>query len=352
MQVTTTTLTVAEYCGQMKDRKIVVNRDYQRSPRIWPQGARSYLIDTILSGYPVPKLTLYQKTDLKSRTTVKEIVDGQQRSLAILDFYEDKLRITSVSEDFKGNVFSDLEDAFKQKFIDYPISIDLIVGATDKEIRQMFKRFNSYTVPLNAQEKRHAVFQGQVKWFVMHLADDYDDALKTMGVFTEHQINRMADTDFFSQIAFALEKGIDSKSEPKLDSFYKSHEEHFEHADEYKARIDQAFSQILSWQPLHNGQLMKPFIVWSMALAITHVMQPISVLAKVFPVRKALPSFPENALVNLSMLAASLEDPTKYPELGEFVKACSETTDRITNRTIRFQWFCRALTRSSLNETK
>ena len=56
----------------------------------------------------------------------------------------------------------------------------------------------------------------------------------------------MADTDFFGQIAFAIEQGIDSKSEPKLDAFYTAHQDTFEKAEEYRARIDQAVSQILS----------------------------------------------------------------------------------------------------------
>jgi hypothetical protein len=60
-----------------------VNRNYQRSDQVWPAIAKSYLIETILLGYPVPKLSLYQVLDLKSRKTSKEIVDGQQRSVTI-----------------------------------------------------------------------------------------------------------------------------------------------------------------------------------------------------------------------------------------------------------------------------
>ena len=81
MKLTTTTFTVAEYCDQMIAGSIIINSDYQRSPKVWPPAAKSYLIDSVLLGYPIPKLSLYQKTDLRSRKTIKEIVDGQQRFL-------------------------------------------------------------------------------------------------------------------------------------------------------------------------------------------------------------------------------------------------------------------------------
>jgi hypothetical protein len=109
MQVTPTSFTIAEYCKQMADRSIVVNKRYQRSERVWPTPARSYLIDTILSGYPIPKLSLYQKTDLKTRQTIKEIVDGQQRSKAVFDFFNDALKITGRSK-WAGNRYSTLEE--------------------------------------------------------------------------------------------------------------------------------------------------------------------------------------------------------------------------------------------------
>src|SRR5438093_1589124 len=105
MNVTSTLMTIAEYCGQMDSHAILVNRDYQRSPKRWPPAARSFLIDTILHGYPVPKVILAQRTDLRSRTTVKEIVDGQQRSMAIFDFFKDALRITGDTP-YKGKKFS------------------------------------------------------------------------------------------------------------------------------------------------------------------------------------------------------------------------------------------------------
>jgi hypothetical protein len=48
MQVTPSKFTVAEYCQQMAENKIIVNREYQRSDKVWPPAAWSYLIETVL----------------------------------------------------------------------------------------------------------------------------------------------------------------------------------------------------------------------------------------------------------------------------------------------------------------
>jgi hypothetical protein len=175
MQVTPTTFTVAEYCDQMASGAISINRDYQRSNKVWPPAARSYLIDTILNGYPMPKMSLYQKTDLRSRKTVKEIVDGQQRSMAIEDFFKGKLRITGKSR-YSGLSYEKLEPDIQLRFIEYQITADVFVGATDEDIRQVFRRINSYMIPLNKQEKRHATHQGFLKWLIVELTEKYSQA--------------------------------------------------------------------------------------------------------------------------------------------------------------------------------
>ena len=63
MKITSSAFTVSDYCEAMKRKEIIVNRDYQRSSKVWPPQARSFLIETILLDCPIPKLSLYQITD-------------------------------------------------------------------------------------------------------------------------------------------------------------------------------------------------------------------------------------------------------------------------------------------------
>lgn len=345
MQVTSSSFTVAEYCNQMKESKIVVNREYQRSAKVWPQQAKSYLIDTILLGFPMPKLSLYQKTDLKSRETIKEIVDGQQRSQAIFDFFKDELRLTGNST-FSGRKYSQLEHHEQAQFLDYQLSVDIFVGATEKDIRQVFRRINSYTVPLNSQEYRHATYQGDFKWFIVRLTEDYAQLLKDIGVFNEKQLSRMADAQMLSEIVMAITNGIESASKKKLNRFYETHDDSFEEKDIIRSRLDNAMSWIIEWKSIHNSDLMKSYNLYSLILAILHVQESVQALEGNFIVKRPIDLKDERVLVNLGKLAEALAEPERYPELEEFVRAGSSATTTLINRTTRFKHFLKALTNS------
>ena len=51
---------------------------YQRNS-VWNEKAKAYLMDTIIRGLPIPPIFLRQKVDINTKTTSREIIDGQQR---------------------------------------------------------------------------------------------------------------------------------------------------------------------------------------------------------------------------------------------------------------------------------
>jgi hypothetical protein len=324
----------------MQAGSIVVNREYQRSSTVWPPAARSYLIDTILSGFPMPKISLYQKTDLQSRKTIKEIVDGQQRSQTIFEFFKDKLRITGPSQ-FSGKKFSDLDEPDQQRFIEYQMDVDLFVSATDDEIRQMFRRINSYTVPLNPEEQRHATHQGEFKWFIIEVTQKYAGMLKNIGVFNERNLSRMNDAKLLTEVCLALEKGIETYSKKKLDDIYKDHDKEFPNEDWINQQIDIALGKIAIWEEIHNGPLMRQANFYSLVLAIIHMYNPVSVFAPILPTPISYGT-PEIVGTNLTLLATALEQENPPEPLTEFVHACTEATNTKNNREIRFRWLCHA----------
>lgn len=343
MKVIPTTTTVTSYCEEMKSGKIVVNRDYQRSSKVWPTKARSYLIDTILLGFPVPKLSLYQTTDLKSRRTLKEIVDGQQRSMTLLTFWKNDFKITGKSE-FSGMTFSQLDDENRAVFLEYQLSLDLFVGATQEEIRQVFRRINSYTVPLSPQELRHATYQGEFKWFMVQLVEQYAQVLKDIGVFTESQLSRMKDASLMTEIIMALEEGIISASEVKLDTFYKVNDDSFDDKRRVKFLLDQAFSYVLEWQDIHKTALLKPYNFYTLMLAIIHCQVPCDSLQTAYPIEKPIKINNEESLSKLGELADALAESERADKkYTPFIKANSEATNRLKQRNARFQFFCDAL---------
>jgi hypothetical protein len=346
MQVLSTNMTIADYCEDMTHKAIVVNPDYQRSNRIWPAAARSYLLDTILHGYPVPKISLYQRTDVATRKTYKEIVDGQQRSRAIHDFYSDNLRLSGKGE-YIGSIYSTLDEDLQHAFLDYRLSIDLFVGVTDQEIREVFRRTNSYNVPLNDAEKRHATYQGAFKWYALGLSERYSQLLKSLGTFTNSQLVRMADISMFTDVIYTVLNGISSASEVKLDSVYRQFDASFPIQQEMDARFTVAFDRLMAFESLRGGFMMKSYNVFTLLLALMHVEAPIPKLILEFDTRN-LPSLaPDLVETNLSMLADIGENGGEG-ELKEFYEACSKGTNRIGQRQVRFVWACRALTQNRL----
>ncbi len=342
MNITQSAFTIAEICTQMDRDEIVVNKEYQRSGGVWPGPARSFLIDTILSGFPIPKFILYQKTDLRNRKTIKEIVDGQQRISAIKNFFEGKLKMSGKGA-WAGHTFDSLEEADQRRFIDYSLSCDVFVAADESQIRQVFQRMNSYQVPLNRQEQRHASYQGELKWFIFGLTVKYAQILKKLGVMSERQFVRMVDAALFTEILYSLENGLQSTSEPKLDKFYEAHDAEFD-SETASRFIDSVFGTILDMENVFQGPLTKTYHFYSLFLAIGHVVHgPIDALSGTYEIGNRRKAPLEQQEFRLSQLAGALDEPDLHPQYRPFVEASAEGSNRINQRITRFQWMCAAL---------
>ena len=346
MQTNQSPMTIADYCAAMDRSEIKSNETYQRSNKVWPPAARSFLIESIILGFPLPKIFLFQQTDLLSKKTVKEIVDGQQRSKTIHDFFHNKLAISKTSEveAARGKRYDALSDELKGKFLSYQLSIDLFVAATPTEIRQAFRRLNSYTVPLNAEELRHAEYQGAFKWFVYELTRDREELLLKLGVFTEKQVIRMQDEKLFADCIYTMLNGWKTTKAKELTSLYKAYDKEFDVAGNISARIDQALDFLLDLDEIHGTDLMKPHVFHTLLVAVTHYFEPLPSLAQIAEtVGDRLPLVRDLCLTNLSALAEALESGEPDPKFESFRKACAEGTNTGEQRLSRFQWLFKAL---------
>ncbi len=348
MRTNTTQFSLAEYCAQIESRQIIVNPNYQRTDKVWPVAARSFLIDTILSDYPLPKISLAQKTDLKSRRTYKEVVDGQQRTAAIVDYFNDKYALTRGS--FSGRKFSTLDPDDQNKFLQYPISCDVLVGASDDDIREVFRRINSYTIPLNHQEKRHATFQGPFKWMISRLSKRYGSAFKEMGVFNERQLSRMNDAELLTEMAQIIISGIQDGQQQRLDNLYKQYDAEFTDESMVEHAIDTALGLMIEMKQVHKTALTARYNTYSLFAAIAGAQLRPANLEQIFSFEGQEPlSDPDIVSYNLSMLAESL-DSEEGAEFSEYRLACSKGTNRKKQRETRHKWLCRALLPEQIHE--
>lgn len=174
MQINNNNYSVLELIQMLERKELIVNKDYQRGSGLWPISARAFFIDTILQGFPFPKIYMYEYLDRPARGMKKEIVDGQQRISSIVGFYNNEFPLQAEGAN-KGKRFQELDEEQQEKFLSYSASVDVIRNATKADILQMFRRMNAYTMPLNDAEKRHSSFHGDFKWFINELADELNE---------------------------------------------------------------------------------------------------------------------------------------------------------------------------------
>jgi hypothetical protein len=337
-------MTIADYNEQIKDHRIVINHNYQRSDKVWPISAKSNLIDTILNGYPVPKIIISQTTDLDTRRTRKEVVDGQQRTTAIIEYLDNKYALSR--GDYQGKRFRDLDDLSKMTLLDYTISADVFTSATEEEIREVFRRINSYQVPLNKQETRHATHQGEFKWFIRDLGARYATSFVKMGAMVERQISRMADLELLTELVQAIVNGIKTSSPRALDKLYADNDKIFVDREKVERQLEYGLGEIIDLVDIHKTNLVTRPNLYALFAAFVAIQFPQSPLRDQLEASIRDKPFTDRAdiLTNLTTLADVLEDDSAEPPLSEFISAARQGTNTERNRRTRFTWFHRSLT--------
>jgi hypothetical protein len=158
----------------------------------------------------------------------------------------------------------------------------------------------------------------------------------------------MADTKLLTELAHAYIYGITTTNKAALDSLYKSRDREFPEEKKLELRLSDAFDKLIEWSDLRETSLMKPFMMYSLVLAIMHVTNPVSTLEGVYGSPKIAKLDRASAIANLTTLADAVDNPDDYPRFKEFVAASSEKTNVAAQRKTRFVFFSRALSQKRL----
>ena len=189
---------------------------------VWTRPAKSYLIDTILRGKPMPKVLLTQ--DLREHRNVRTVVDGQQRIRSILEFVGDSFTVlASHNEEHAGKSFSELTESAQEDILQYEIGVDLLYNVDYSEMLDIFARINTYSVTLNTQEKRNGRYLGIFKKTAYDLGHDYVKYFLDGGILTEQTVSRMGEAELASDMLMALLGGVQTSK--NLDKYYKKYED-------------------------------------------------------------------------------------------------------------------------------
>lgn len=337
MQILNNSYSISELMEMLRRRDLIVNNKYQRGAGLWPIGPASYFIDTILEGFPFPKIYMYEYFSRDEKSTKKEIVDGQQRITTIQNFIGNKFKIVGDSK-FAGKSFSELDDEEQERFMTYSVSADVIRSAKRSEILQMFRRMNAYTLPLNEAEKRHSIYTGQFKFYINELSDHLNEFFVEFGVFTDREILRMKDAEFLSEVTLAIEKGIVSLSPRQLENIYRDNDDIFVNRDDYLHMVSSAFSFIITeLEPLRKTFMMKSYALHSLVVALIAARFGIAEMQNQFNATPIGVFTTDKDLACQRLLALSQAHEAKDVNgpYGIYVKATSSSTTKAPNRTIR-----------------
>ncbi|MFJ9146930.1 DUF262 domain-containing protein [Streptomyces sp. NPDC102270] len=337
--------TIADFLKWDDDKELILNPKFQRGP-VWPSPARSYLIDSILRGYPIPKLLLRTTVDRDTRRTIRDVVDGQQRLRAIIDFASGKFALGPKAGDLKGLRYANLDDDLKDSFLEYKLTCEQLINATDEDVLEVFVRINSYAIPVNEAELRNARFDNDfsalVKSIVRRVKPLWD-----LGVISNRDRVRMSDQSFVAEILGFWLEGVTDGGEPRITRLYETCKEST--PDELPVE-DEVVAILLEAAGLLEDFAKEPIVqrphslMIIAALMYVHKKLPAGRLSfdKVPEPGKLLTS-KEKAVESLGALNVVLGSPAE--DVSGFVALVESktSTQRIRSRQIRFEYFCRAL---------
>lgn len=179
---------------------------FQRSDDLWNKTQQSRLIESILIRFPLPAF-FFDASDNNNWL----IVDGLQRLSSIRNFTVLKNQPLTNLEfltHLNGKYWDDLPPNLRRDIEEAQVVIYKIMPGTPTDVKfNIFKRINTGGLVLEAQEIRHALFQGRPSDFITELAK-IEAFLKA----TEYKINtrRMLDRDFANRFLAFYVLGVEN----------------------------------------------------------------------------------------------------------------------------------------------
>lgn len=258
--------------------QLVLSPKFQRK-EVWSEKAKSYLIDTIIRGKPIPKVFIRQILNAMSRKTTREVVDGQQRLRAIISYMNDGFVISKThNKKFGGLYFSELSSVdpdIQNELLNYEISVDLLTNMSDGDVLDIFARLNSYAVPLNDQEKIHARHFSLFKSLIEDTAHELHDFWVDNKIISNPKILRMEDVALCSELYIGMLDGIQTKK--SVSKYYEKYEKddidesQFQDLKGQFLNVIEIIGEVFSGN-LKNSNFKRIHVFYSVFLAIYHVM--------------------------------------------------------------------------------
>ena len=335
--------TIADFLEWSEKGQLELNPEFQRGS-VWPPAARTYLIDTILRHLPVPKIYVRTKVDLQTKRSFREVVDGQQRLRAIIDFGNDKFALGQRAREFSGKRYSNLTADEQQRFLGYQIAVDQLINASDSDVLEVFSRLNSYTVPVNPPELRHAKYQGEFKWSVHEMSQEWAVLWEKYKVVGARDAVRLLSDSLMAEMFGVVLEGVRDGGQPKITALYERVDKTYERGyaesvvNEALRIIVGSFDEVLTETPISNAP---HFLMLFAAAAFSLTGIPQGDLSLLPPL--GAPASPEVSAPLLFQIGDVLSSDEPSPSALAFWTASTSSTQRIASRQTRFPVYVAAI---------
>jgi hypothetical protein len=180
--------------------------NFQRG-EVWPKSKKQRLIDSVLREWHVPPIHVIENAD----TRKQEVLDGQQRLVAIRDFVRGEFAVDGSIEPLDANIsvlhgfkYRSLPEEVRRQFDQFTLRLYRIVDFKPSEPAELFYRLNQPS-NLTGAEQRNA-FYGPVRDQIREIVH----VLESRGVGKEQfgfSNSRMSYDDVICRVALTVKRG-------------------------------------------------------------------------------------------------------------------------------------------------
>jgi len=347
----TRTYSISDFIEWEKNGVLELSPDFQRRS-VWTDKAKSYLIDTILRGKPMPKIIITQR--LEGAKTVRVVVDGQQRLRAIVGYFNGDFKMSKAhNKDLSRFSYSTLPNNLDKEFLKYELGVDLLFDTPYQELLDIFARINSYTVKLEPQELFNARYLGFFKQTIYSLGYKYVNYFLDAGILTKAKVTRMAEAELSADLFIALLDGVQTNK--GVESYYKKYEDDGGNLEDIGKHFDKVMSFIGSiYKPeeLKNTNFSRQHLFYTLFTSIGHLLYGLknlnSKLQKnitektIGKLRVGL----DNFSAQYDEITANIDDPESPKDFKEFINYSRRATTDSGARVYRSNFLCKKLIES------
>ncbi|MER8567442.1 DUF262 domain-containing protein [Mesorhizobium sp. M0924] len=179
--------------------------DFQRG-EVWSTQKKRRLIDSILRNWYIPPI----HTVVVPETKKQDVLDGQQRLVAIRDFVNNRYPVDGHIQPFDASIkdldgvyYTDLPIEVRRLFDNFTIRVMRVTDYKPEEPGELFFRLNAIT-NVTAAEQRNA-FYGPVRRQVKELVQYFEESGNSASLGFSN--SRMAYDDVLSKFLCTMEAG-------------------------------------------------------------------------------------------------------------------------------------------------